>query len=153
MVGGVLVNTTGLSTLKAKSRASLTGEGREIPISLEDTPDLKPIGGAYHLELEDLDKSIIVAHTAENEYVAVDIKCTHKGCDVVYSNESKLFVCPCHGSEFKTTGEVQKGPAKQALASYQTKYKNGEVIVMIPGDGAQSSAPQAAPKSDSTLVK
>jgi len=135
VAGGMLINTVGLSTLKAKTRV-IEGN-KEIPINLEDAPDLQPVGGAYHLELEDIDKDLIIAHVGENEYVAVDIKCTHKGCDVTYEHADKVFNCPCHGSQFKLTGEPIKGPAKKPLMSYQTKLQDKEVIITIPSEEKQ----------------
>src|SRR5687767_10003802 len=103
VVGSSVIGALGIPTVKASSRSSAVAGIREIPIMLVDTPELEQVGGAYRLEIEDLDKDILIARTDVETYVAVDIKCTHKGCLVAYKQEMEkapAFECPCHGSKF-----------------------------------------------------
>ena len=131
-IGGAVLDLAGIKTIRAKSRLG-ANELREIPLNLLDTPELKPIGGSYHLEVEDLNRDILVAHVSENQFVAVDIKCTHKGCDITYQSDRKTFQCPCHNSEFALTGFVLQGPAKKNLNYYHAELKGDEVLVTVYG--------------------
>src|SRR5436190_10341124 len=132
VVAGSVVDLSTVKSLAARSRV-VAPDVREIPINLEDNPDLKPVGGTYHLSVEDLDREIIVVHTKKDEYIAVDIKCKHRGCDINYEAADKKFVCPCHGSEYDMTGAVLKGPAKEPLGYYHAELKGNEVIVTVYG--------------------
>jgi Rieske Fe-S protein len=141
VIGGSLIDLTSIPSIKAHSRAAQS-DNREIPLNLIDTPELKPIGGIYHLSVEDLEREILVAHVAPDQFVAVDIKCTHRGCDLNYDSNGKKFVCPCHGSEFDLSGVVTKGPASRPLNHYSAVLKDDEVIVTVYGLG---DMPPASP--------
>src|SRR2546423_7530653 len=96
VAGTSIINALGIKTVQAFSRPGFHGN-REIPLLLSETPELQTVGGAYHLQIEDLEKDLLVVRTAEDSYTAVDIKCTHKGCDVTYDGAAAtpMFVCPC----------------------------------------------------------
>lgn len=130
-----------IPTAKASSRIAAGGI-REVPLRLEDTPELKEIGGMYNLEVEDIDKNLLIGRIGEEEFIAVDIKCTHKGCKVSLKmhedpekpkdDEKPFLGCPCHGSTYDLNGAVTGGPSKKPLMKYETSFKDGEVLVKIP---------------------
>lgn len=41
--------------------------------------------------------------------------CTHLGCTVRWEEQSKHFICPCHGGIYDAEGEVVSGPPPKRL--------------------------------------
>lgn len=66
---------------------------------------------------------IIIAN-AKGTFVALAKACTHQGTTINYRSGTNDFFCPNHGSEFKTTGAVQKSPATTALKVYKAETTN-----------------------------
>ncbi len=146
IIGGAAIDMNSVRTLRAHSRLG-ANELREVPLNLTDTPELKPIGGTFHLSVEDLEREILVVHTGPGKYVAVDIKCTHRACDLNYEGKEKKFVCPCHGSEFDLTGRVMKGPAEAPINFYTAELKGEEVVVSVYGPNDPAPPRPAADSS------
>jgi Rieske Fe-S protein len=70
----------------------------------------------------------LVAHTAQNTFVALNAICTHQTCTITgFSNQA--YVCPCHGSTFDTSGRVTGGPAPASLHQYPTNFTNGVLTI------------------------
>jgi Rieske Fe-S protein len=134
VIGSGLAPFAAMKPVRANSR-KVNGL-REIPIMLIDAPELEKVGGAYRLQIDDLDKDIIVVHVSRERYVAMDIKCTHKGCNVDYKPDEKIFQCPCHESAFDLKGIPNGGPATKPLGTYKT-YLNGEELVVLMGENGE----------------
>jgi Rieske Fe-S protein len=56
---------------------------------------------------------IYIYRFSETEYKALWPQCTHQGTELQVFGESLL--CPAHGSEFDTMGNVVNGPAEEPL--------------------------------------
>lgn len=72
---------------------------------------------------------ICVYKIDETHYSAVYTECTHKGCEL--KPQRDFLVCPCHGSEFSRTGEVQNPPAELPLKSYKTSSDEKYIYIHI----------------------
>jgi Rieske Fe-S protein len=147
----------GIDLSNVQAAPLIPGGGiREIPIAIQDTPELAEVGGVFKLDIDDLEKSIQVVRTGESSFLAIDVKCSHKGCDLAYDNKSgEKFVCPCHGSAFKVTGEVINGPASIPVMAYKTSFKDNTVTLYVPepapgGDTLSPGGAPAATKPDSS---
>lgn len=57
------------------------------------------------------------------------INCTHLGCPVRWFEESRLFMCPCHGGAFYEDGSHAAGPPPRGLYTYENKVENGHLLV------------------------
>ncbi len=134
LIGTTVVDLTKIPSANAISRAGANTEIREIPILLIDTPELENVGGIYHFQIDDLEKDLLVVRRSRGVFITVDIKCTHKGCDVGYDAENSCFLCPCHESRFELDGTLKNGPAEIPIGSYKTLYNDEaqEVTILIP---------------------
>ena len=65
--------------------------------------------------------NFLVARTGAGSFTALSTICTHQQCNVTNVSGS-LFVCPCHGSEYDTSGAVVRGPAPSPLRSFTTSF-------------------------------
>ncbi|MEQ8363030.1 MAG: Rieske (2Fe-2S) protein [Cyclobacteriaceae bacterium] len=59
----------------------------------------------------------IVVYENGDQATALLMQCTHQGCEV--NPNAYSLVCPCHGSEFDTTGKVISPPAEEPLKKYK----------------------------------
>ncbi len=74
--------------------------------------------------------NVLVVGTSKSEnLIAVNPTCTHSGCTVTWNTEGNKFNCPCHGAEYGSDGQVQKGPATKPLKTYTAKIENNSVLV------------------------
>jgi len=55
--------------------------------------------------------------------------CTHLGCHVHWDDQQAKFLCPCHGGEYNTCGDVVAGPPPRPLPRYQAKIENGQLMI------------------------
>ena len=72
--------------------------------------------------------NFLVTRTGDTTFLAVTANCTHDAC-VVSNHTGQTYVCPCHGSEFDTSGRVVLGPAVAPLRQYQTQFA-GSVLTI-----------------------
>jgi cytochrome b6-f complex iron-sulfur subunit len=72
--------------------------------------------------------NFLVAHTAQDSFVALSSICTHETCTITGFG-SQLYVCPCHGSTFDVNGRVTGGPAPASLHQYPTVFTGGVLTI------------------------
>jgi thiosulfate dehydrogenase (quinone) large subunit len=90
-----------------------------------------PVGGAASFTDPSTGDPSLVVQPSRGRFLAFDAVCPHAGCAVSYEPGSKLFVCPCHGSEFNgRTGAVITGPAPRGLSRIQVaKGPGGQLYI------------------------
>jgi cytochrome b6-f complex iron-sulfur subunit len=72
---------------------------------------------------------IYLVRAAEG-YFALSAVCTHLGCLTAWNQELGIIKCPCHGSEFKSTGVKIEGPAPKPLPWLKT-WVNDDGDLMV----------------------
>ena len=119
-----------MSPSSAPQLPSVSGTlvGRTLTINVDASSPLAAVGGAAMVSVST--GVYLVARTAQTSVTAVTAACTHDRCDVTgFANN--VYVCPCHGSQFSTSGAVVQGPAPTALHQYPTTFANNVVTISV----------------------
>lgn len=75
---------------------------------------------------------LAVTRLTATEVVTVSRVCTHQACTVALPGAPGATLdCPCHGSRFRTNGEVIQGPAARALSSFPSRIAGNEVVITL----------------------
>jgi Rieske Fe-S protein len=72
----------------------------------------------------------LVVRTGQDTFNAFTAICTHEQCTVT-GFQSGTFVCPCHGSQYNTSGAVVQGPATQRLRQFTTQFTNNVLTITV----------------------
>ena len=59
----------------------------------------------------------------------INAVCTHLGCVVPWNTGADRFICPCHGSQYDSTGRKVRGPAPLSLALAHVEIENDTVFL------------------------
>lgn len=106
--------------------ASTVNTAAEDFVSLGTEAELQSAG--YLLNEE---SKVIVVRNSEDNIVALNPTCTHRGCIVEWNAKADSLVCPCHNAKFAPDGQVLAKPAVEPLSTYEIKQENGEILVKL----------------------
>jgi cytochrome b6-f complex iron-sulfur subunit len=73
---------------------------------------------------------MVVFRLSAISYGALSSICPHQGC-TVNSFDGDTVECPCHGSQFSTSGSVVRGPAASGLRSFATSFDANAGVVTV----------------------
>jgi cytochrome b6-f complex iron-sulfur subunit len=130
-LGAVIPACGGGSTSPdAPALPSVSGtlSGRTLTIAVAAGSPLATVGGAAMVSAST--GTYLVARTADGACVTVTADCTHQAC-TVNGFANGQYVCPCHGSEFNTSGGVVVGPASAPLRQFSTTFANSVVTISV----------------------
>jgi nucleotide-binding universal stress UspA family protein/nitrite reductase/ring-hydroxylating ferredoxin subunit len=88
---------------------------KTVDLSLDD---VQPGHGAV---IQIGGKRLAVYRDESGAVHALSPRCTHMGCTVDWNDGDKTWDCPCHGSRYRTDGEVIQGPAEKGLAQQDVR--------------------------------
>jgi Rieske Fe-S protein len=74
--------------------------------------------------------NFLVSRTAQDAFTALTAICTHEGCTIT-GFDTPVYVCPCHGSRYNTSGGVVMGPANNALRQFTTRFANNVLTITV----------------------
>jgi cytochrome b6-f complex iron-sulfur subunit len=117
------------STTPSTGAASTSGAGTSAPSGGATAATgfiaLSKIPTDSSVSVKDPTGRILLMTQSGGKLTALSSVCTHQGCTVAPSGSA--LACPCHGSQFSLTGEVQSGPATTALHTVAVKVSGGQV--------------------------
>lgn len=99
-----------------------------VAVTIDAASPLSAVGGVALVQTNV--GNFLVAHTAQGSFTAMTAICTHQTCTIT-GFESQVFVCPCHGSRFSTTGAVVTGPAVTSLRQFATQFSNNVLTIAV----------------------
>ena len=112
-----------VATLPVVSGTPVSGG---ITLTIDSSSPLSAVGSAALVQTSIGD--FLVAHTAQNSFVALSAICTHQTCTITgFGNQN--YVCPCHGSTFDVNGRVLGGPAPAPLHQYTAQFTGGVLTI------------------------
>jgi cytochrome b6-f complex iron-sulfur subunit len=97
-----------------------------VVVQIDASSPLATVGGVALVESQN--NAVLVIRTSDTAFTALSGTCTHQACTIT-GYASGTFVCPCHGSEFNTNGQVLSGPAFAPLPRYNTQFA-GNVLTI-----------------------
>jgi Rieske Fe-S protein len=133
VVAFATIAVSGCASLFVKKRdpdVTVVAAGGDVRVPVSAAPWARDGGeGSLVVAVDGRDDKLLVFRRPDGSLAAVDMTCTHRGCDVNWAASRGKLVCPCHGSEFAPSGAVTNGPAVRALATHPVNV-DGETIVV-----------------------
>jgi cytochrome b6-f complex iron-sulfur subunit len=139
------INLVGLGAIAtslpvALAACSAKETTKVAPVAGQPASEFKSVGTLAELEKkgfllnkETAGSPVLVVRDSSDasKVIAVNPTCSHEKCIVDWEGSRKAFECACHGAKFSPTGELVKGPATKALATYAAKVEGGSVMVKL----------------------
>jgi cytochrome b6-f complex iron-sulfur subunit len=121
-------NSTSGSDAPQLSTISGTVNGSLVTLTVDASSPLNAVGNAALVNTSR--GALLVARTAQSSFTALNATCTHEACTIT-GYQGGTYVCPCHLSEFSTSGAVLRGPAARALAAHATNFVSPTLTITI----------------------
>src|SRR5580765_2876387 len=131
-IGGLLESCGGSptspSSIPALSTISASVTNNTITLSVDAASPLASVGSAALVQTSG--GNFLVARVAQDTFNAMTAICTHEAC-TVERYQAGTFTCPCHGSQYNTSGAVVKGPATASLRRFNTSFSNNVLTISL----------------------
>jgi menaquinol-cytochrome c reductase iron-sulfur subunit len=88
--------------------------GQTVEVAIDVSSSLPWAGQTAHT-------AVWLRRTADQDFTAFGLNCTHLGCPVNWRAGAELFLCPCHGGVYYADGSVAGGPPPRPLVRYAVR--------------------------------
>jgi len=124
--GGGGGNPSGPSPAPGLRPITGTVNGNTVQVTIDAASPLAAAGGVAWVQAGG--RSYLVARTGAETFTALTSTCTHEQCTITgYS--APVYQCPCHGSQFSTSGAVVRGPAGSPLRQFATAFASDVLTI------------------------
>src|SRR5262245_63974002 len=131
VIASIALPSCALFLKKREPDVTVAAANGEVRVPVTAAPWVRGGEGTLAIAVTGRDDKILVFRGQDGSLAAVDMTCTHRGCDVGYAPASGRLECPCHGSKFAPTGAVLEGPAEKPLRSYPVELMGAEIGVLV----------------------
>jgi cytochrome b6-f complex iron-sulfur subunit len=138
-LAAIVTAVTGCGGSSSPTSSSGTGSGfpnlptinasivnNTITLNVDAGSPLATVGNAALVNASG--RSFLVARTGETTVSALTAVCTHEQC-TVSTYQSQVYECPCHGSQYNTSGMVVRGPAPRSLTQFAANFSNNVLTI------------------------
>ena len=120
--------TSADTTAPSLSTVNASVSSGTITLNVDASSPLSSVGSAALVQTSS--GNFLVSHSAVDTFVALTAVCTHEGC-TVSGFQNDRYVCPCHGSQFTTSGAVAQGPASSPLRQFTTRLSGTALTIVV----------------------
>jgi Rieske Fe-S protein len=92
---------------------------RTVTVTVDSASALAAVGSMALVRANE--EEFLVSRSAQETFIVLTATCTHENCAIT-GHDNQVFVCPCHGSRFSSTGAVVQGPASRALLRFTAQF-------------------------------
>jgi menaquinol-cytochrome c reductase iron-sulfur subunit len=142
IIGGIITAVIGIPTIAYIIDPALRESAKEewIPIGkLEEMPVGAPYPFSFtRVQVNGWERTstshggFVFRNSADpNDLFILNSRCTHLGCSVNWSENDKVYLCPCHDAKFGQKGQVLDGPPPRPLDRYKEHRVTEEGILEI----------------------
>lgn len=138
VVGAIGVGTTGAFVAQSERRTSASSGGGSVwrrVARLDSIDRAHPLRAAVIGSEEDAwvkspDRrigTVWLVKTDDHSVTAYSAICPHLGCSI--DHEGEQFVCKCHDSHFRASGQRVDGPSPRGMDTLESRVQDGWVEV------------------------
>ncbi len=128
LLGSCGGSPTSPSNVPALPTVTGSVSGGAVTVTIDAASPLASVGSAALLRVAP--GSFLVSRTAQDTFVVLTATCTHEQCEVT-GFQNQRYVCPCHDSEYTTSGSVSKGPAPLSLRQFTNRFANNVLTITL----------------------
>lgn len=118
-----------VSGIKVGEEKTFKWQGKPIFVRRRTKEEIKAAQDTQMTDLKDPEKDSDRVKSGKEEWLVTIGICTHLGCIPLNGEgEYKGWLCPCHGSQYDTSGRIRKGPAPKNLEVPPYQFVSDNII-------------------------